>query len=107
MPGKNFQLTPLESRKQLLLVESELNRVQLLMELRDLQAELQQLRAQAQAIGSVAASAAKVAATVSAIGSVFTPRAAGEPSKSAWLARLLKGARTSAALWAAWQSHRK
>jgi hypothetical protein len=35
MPGKNLNLTPLESRKQLLLVESELNRAQLLNELRD------------------------------------------------------------------------
>jgi hypothetical protein len=107
MPGKNFQLTPLESRKQLLLVESELNRVQLLVELRELQGEWQQLKEQAQAIGSVAAAAAKVAATVSAIGSVFTPRQDNEKGKSSWLSTLLNGARTGAALWAAWQSHRK
>jgi hypothetical protein len=107
MPGKNFQLTPLESRKQLLLVESELNRVQLLIELRDLQSELHQLRAQAQAIGSVAASAAKVASTVSAIGNVFAQRKNNENGKSSWLATLLHGARTGASLWAAWRSNQK
>ena len=107
MPGKNFQLTPLESRKQLLLVESELNRAQLLNELRDLQCELHQLRAQAQAIASAAASAAKVASTVSAIGSVLTQRREAEKGKSSWISRLLSGARTGASLWAAWQAHRK
>lgn len=107
MPGKNVQLSPLAARKQLLLVESELNRVQLLNELRDLQGELHQLRAQAQAIGSVAGSAAKVAATVSVIGNVFTQRKNNEKGKSSWLSKLLSGARTGASLWAAWQTHRK
>ena len=35
MPGKIPQLTPLATRKQLLLLESELNRVQLLQEVGD------------------------------------------------------------------------
>jgi hypothetical protein len=53
MSGKNFHLTPLESRKQLLLVESELNRAQLLNELRDLSTEIQHLKGQVQAVGSL------------------------------------------------------
>ncbi len=65
MPGKKLHLTPLESRKQLLLVESELNRVQLINELRSVRSELSHLKDQFHAIGSVAASTAKFATTIS------------------------------------------
>lgn len=107
MPGKNFHLTPLESRKQLLLVESELNRAQLLTELRDFKIEIYNLRDQVQAIGSFASSAAKLAATFSAIGSAFTHRDGGEKKKSSWIATLLNGARTGASIWGAVRSHLK
>jgi len=107
MPGKNFNLTPLESRKQLLLVESELNRAQLLNELRDFKNEIHNLKDQVHAIGSLAASAAKLAATFSAIGSAFTHRNADGKGKSSWLSTLLNGARTGASIWWALRTHRK
>jgi hypothetical protein len=107
MPGKNLHLTPLESRKQLLLVESELNRAQLVNELRDLNKELQHLRGQVQAVGTLVSSAAKVAATFSAIGGAFTHRDAGENGKSYWLSTLLNGARIGASIWGALRSHSK
>jgi hypothetical protein len=107
MPGKNFQLTPLESRKQLLLVESELNRAQLLNELRDFKNEIHQLEDQMQAIGSLASSAATLASTFSAIGTAFTHRDAGENGKSSWISTMLNGARTGAELWATLRQHLK
>ena len=107
MPGKNFHLTPLESRKQLLLVESELNRAQLLNELRDLGIELHQVKEQVRTIGSIATSIARLAAIVSAIGSVLTHREAGQNGKSSWLSTLLSGVRTGASIWEALRSHPK
>jgi hypothetical protein len=107
MPGKNFQLTPLESRKQLLLVESELNRAQLLNELREFKSEIQQVKDQVQAIGALASSAAKLSATVASITSVFTPGEAGGNGQSSWIAKLLNGLRTGASIWGAIRSHRK
>jgi hypothetical protein len=107
MAGKKSQLTSLEARKQLLLVESELNRAQLLNELRDFKNEVRLLKDQVQAIGSLAASAAKLTATFSAIGTAFTHRDAGENGKSSWISKLLNGARTGAALWSTLRSNLK
>jgi hypothetical protein len=107
MPGKNFQLTPLESRKQLLLVESELNRAQLLNELRDFKNEIHHLGNQVQAVGSLASSAAKLASTFAAIGNAFTHRDSGEKKKSSWVSSLLSGARMGASLWGALRSNQK
>ena len=107
MPGKSFQLTPLESRKQLLLVESELNRAQLLNELRDFKIEVQQLKEQMQAISSLASSASKLAGTCSAIGGFFTRRGESKTQKPSWISTLLNGARTGASLWETFRSPRK
>ncbi len=107
MPGKNFQLTPLASRKQLLLMESELNRAQLLNELREFKSEIQQVKDQVQAIGSLASSAAKLSATFSGIGNIFNPGAAGGNGQSSWIAKLLNGLRTGASIWGAIRSNRK
>ena len=107
MPAKKLHLTPLESRKQLLLVASELNRVQLLNELREFKNEIQQVKDQVHAIGSMASSAAKLASTFSAIGNAFTHRHAGEKKKSSWISTLWKGARTGASIWVALRSQLK
>jgi hypothetical protein len=107
MPGKNLHLTPLESRKQLLLVESELNRAQLLNELHDLNNEIQNLKSQVQAAGALVSSAAKLATTFSAIGSAFTHRDTGENGKSSWLSTLINGARTGATIWRTLRSQMK
>ena len=100
MPGTNFHLTPLESRKQLLLVESELNRAQLLNELRDFKSEIHNLKDQVQAIGSIASSAAKLAGTFSAIGNAFHHNGSCE-GKSSWISKLLNGARAGVSIWGA------
>jgi hypothetical protein len=107
MPGKNLDLTPLESRKQLLLVESELNRAQLLNELRDFNQEIHHLKTQVQSAGTLISSAAKLATTFSAIGSAFAHRDTGENRKSSWLATLINGARTGATIWGTIRSQMK
>ena len=107
MSGKNFHLTTLESRKQLLLVESELNRVQLLNELSDLQSEISQVTEQVRTIGSFASSAAKLATTFSSIGNIFNHGDDGEKGKFSWISKLLNSARTGASIWSAIRSHLK
>jgi hypothetical protein len=107
MLGKNLQLTPLESRKQLLLVESELNRAQLLNELREFKNEIRGLEVQVEAVGSLISSAAKLAATVSGIGRAFTHRNPDEIKKTSWISSLFKGARMGASMWGALRSNLK
>ncbi len=107
MSGKNLQLTPLETRKQLLLIESELNRVQLVNELRDLKTEINHVREQFHAIGSLASSATKLATTFSAIGDAFTHRDSDKKEKSSWFSTLFNGLKTGAAIWGTLKSHLK
>jgi len=107
MPGKNLHLTALESRKQLLLVESELNRAQLLNELRELNQEIGYLKREVGAAVNVVSSAARLATTFSAIGRAFTHRKADENGKPSWLSTLINGARTGASIWAVIRSQRK
>ena len=107
MPGKNLHLTPLETRKQLLLVESELNRAQLINELHEFKNEIHHLQDQVHALGSIASSAAKLATTFSAIGNAFTHRGDGEKKKTSWISTILNGARTGASIWGALRSHSK
>ena len=107
MPGKNLHLTPLESRKRLLLVESELNRAQLLNELHGLKTEMCHWQGQLQAIGSIAATVSNLAATISAMGRAFTHRSEGQPGKSSLISTVLNGVRTGASIWGALRSHPK
>ena len=94
---KKPPMTPQETRKRLLVVESELNRLQLLRDIGDFQDEIRHLKQRAGEISSVVSSAAKLAATFSAVGRVFSHRAGGETGS--WLSRLLNGAKAGGALW--------
>jgi hypothetical protein len=107
MSGKKSQLTPLETRKQLLLVESELNRAQLLNELQALKNEIHRLKHQVCEMGSVASAAAKVANTFSAIGQAFSHSNENEEGKSSWIAMLLNGAKAGTSLWRLFRSCRR
>ncbi|HEY5297347.1 MAG TPA: hypothetical protein VIK59_05435 [Verrucomicrobiae bacterium] len=100
MPGKTTRLTARETRKQLLLVESELNRAHLLNDVRDIQNELHRLQTQVHAIGSMIASTARLAATFFSIGNIFThPDDDHADKKKSWISNLMKGARTGASVW--------
>jgi len=97
MSGKLAQLTPLETRKQLLLLESELNRAQLLREVGDFKNEIFHLKRQVGEICSLASSAARLASTVSTIGRIFSHRENGE--EKSWVPMLLNGIKVGASLW--------
>lgn len=90
---------PLETRKQQLLVESELNRAQLLNKLRDFKNEIHHLKHQVWEIGSIAVSSAKLATTFSAIEQAFSHRNEGEKEKPSWISTLLNGAKAGTSLW--------
>jgi len=105
MSGEKSHLTSLETRKQLLLVESELNRAQLLNELREFKNEIHHLKHQVWEMGSIAASAAKLATTFSSIGQAFSHR--NEDEKPSWISTLLKGAKAGTSLWLLLRSCRR
>ena len=66
MFGRSSRLNPLESRKQLLLAESELNRAQLVVDLAALAADVGALTDRAKTLGSLASSAAMLVAGLAA-----------------------------------------
>jgi hypothetical protein len=111
MSGKKITkgLSPLEARKQLLVVESELNRAQLINELRGLKDELYQLKNQVEAIGSIASGAVKLTSTISRIWNAFSHR--GENAENApgkpWFSSLINGAQLCASLLGAFRSRSK
>lgn len=101
MFGKAPQLSPLESRKQLLLAESEFNRDQLSGEWRTMKQGVRDLARHAATLAAWTSSAALVAASVSALRR--GPPAPGTP-KSSWLQKMLKGARAASAIWLAFRA---
>ena len=100
-------LRPTASRKQLLLMESELNRVQLLNELHGLRQDLEHFKQQWQMLRSLADAAAKLVGTFSAIGSAFTHREGNSESQDSWLSTLFKGVKTGAEWWGKLRSRSK
>jgi|HubBroStandDraft_2_1064218.scaffolds.fasta_scaffold519766_1 hypothetical protein len=93
-------MTPLESRKQLLILESELNRAQLLKDLDELKAETEQLAEQARSLASLVSSATSVFNTIFKAQQVFS----GTREKFPRFFGILKGARAGASLWSAVKS---
>lgn len=104
MFGQHSGLSPLESRKRLLLAESELNRAQLLGDVADMDAGLRQLGERAKSFETVASSAAVLLAA-------WATSRGGRPGDSAakhpWLAKLLKGAGLVSTVWLAVRSQRR
>ena len=81
-------MTPLESRKQLLLVESDLNRAQLLEEWQTAGAQVRGLAGRASTFTAMAAAAASLLA---ALGSWWSAPPAPAAVKPSWLATIFKG----------------
>ncbi len=106
MPGKKPALTPLESRKQMLVVESELNRALLTNEFRDLKNEVSHLKAQVRGMGSLISSAADLASTFASVGSIFGSHTGNGKSRS-WFSTLVQGVRVGASVWGAVRSRFK
>src|ERR1035438_1675833 len=98
MPGKTSHLNPLESRKQMLVAESELNRAGLADEWQAMAHGVRDFAHRAKNIAAWASSAALVVAGVTALRR--RPPAPGT-TKSPWLQKLLKGASLVSSLWTA------
>jgi hypothetical protein len=103
MPRPDPQLNPLQSRKRLLLAESELNRAQLVGDIAALDAGLRALGARAQSIESVATAAAVLFSALAA-GRRAAP--AKPAPKRTWLANLIQGAGLLSSLWLAFRTDR-
>jgi hypothetical protein len=103
MSGKKAHLKPLEARKQLLLAESELNRVRLLEEWSGLNDEVHRLTRQVRSVGALASLTTAAIAAVSAWRLSSSGPENGK-GKSSWIATLLNGVRMGASLWVALKS---
>jgi hypothetical protein len=101
MFGKEHRLSPLESQKQLLIAESELNRAQLSGEWQTMVQGACDLAHWAQGIAAWASAAALLVAGLRAWRSCpATPGTA----KQSWFQKLLNGARLAAAIWGVWST---
>lgn len=96
MSGKNPGLNPLESRKRLLIAESELNRAQLVGDMVALAADVRKLTARAKSFGSIASSAV---ALIAGLASFRRARSARADERPSWWETLLKGAQLAGSLW--------
>jgi hypothetical protein len=90
-------MNPLESRKQLLIAESELNRSQLVVNLVALGTNVRTLADRAKSFGAIASSVITLVTVVTA----FRPgdKAGKVGTKPGWLSTILKGASLISTLW--------
>ena len=101
MSGKHPLMNPLESRKQLLIAESELNRAQLAGDVAALTAEFRMLTDRAKSFSSIASSAAVLVAGLAAFRRGKPLDAGPQPS---WLRTISQGAGLISTLWLAFRS---
>ena len=97
-------MNPLESRKQLLVAESELNRAQLVQEWQTIADEVQSLTRQARTISSIASAAASL---VTGLASCRRKASAPAAEKPSWWQTLLKGAGLVSSFWSEFRSQRR
>lgn len=102
---KNPRINPLESRKRLLIAESELNRAQMLQEWQAMTEDARSFGARMKSIGSLASAAALVVAGVSAFRRGKSETAAA--AKPSWLQTALNGAKLAGSVWLAFRSRRQ
>jgi hypothetical protein len=101
MFGKDSRVSRLETRKQLLLAESEFNREQLIDGMIALTAGVHTLTDRAKSIGSIASAAAVLVAGLAAFRHSKSAPAGAKPS---WLRKIFKGAGTVSTIWLAFRS---
>jgi hypothetical protein len=101
MSGKPSRLKALESRKQLLIAESELNRAQMTHEWRMMAVEFHALARKAKTF-SVMASAAGL--LVAALSLFRNKKSAATTEKPSWWQTLLKGVGVVGSLWSVFRS---
>jgi hypothetical protein len=103
MPEKNPRLSPLESRKRLLIAESELNRAQMVADLGALKSDLDALKSdvntlldRVKSLGSIASTAAVL---VSGLTAFRGGKAENGDGKSHWLRKVIRGAGLVSTIW--------
>lgn len=101
MSGKNSELNPLVSRKQLLLAESELNRAQLLGDVTELKTDVQGLINRVRSFRSLAGVATLLVAGVTVL---RHGKHAAAPPRSSWLQALVHGGGLISMLWSSFRS---
>jgi hypothetical protein len=100
MLGKNTSLNSLQTRKRLLLTESEVNRAELVSELKRVKGEISHLKKQVRTVGSIASSAALAATAFSLFRKRRTSsESANGSGKPSWLSTALAGARIGTSLF--------
>jgi uncharacterized membrane-anchored protein len=98
MPGKITLINPLESRKRLLIAESELNRAQLVGDITALTEGVHTFTGRAKSLGSIAAAAA---ALVAGLAAFRRNKSAEAPAKPSWFQTVVKGTKLVSSLWMA------
>jgi negative regulator of sigma E activity len=88
---------PLESRKKLLIAESELNRAQLVQELETIKDKFHSLANQARTVSSLASAAATLIAGIASLRRKKESAPAAE--KPSWLQTIVKGAGLISTVW--------
>jgi hypothetical protein len=101
MPGTKLLVTPLESRKRLLIAESEINRVHLVGDMAALKAGIRAITRRAESFGIIASSAAVL---VTALAAFQRHKRTDGGAKSSCLQSILKGAGVLSTLWLAFRS---
>jgi hypothetical protein len=97
---RHSRLNHLQTRKKLLLAESELHRAELVKEVQEVKDEISHIKDQIRAAGSIASSAALVATAVSMFRRRFTDSEnSGGRRKSSWIATAIAGARLGTSLY--------
>ena len=103
MRGSTPRLTPLTARKELLVLESEINRVELGREWFVLREEARELTANltgdTNALGSLASAGAAFFTTASALKRLFFRNT--DAPKTSWPQTLINGARAGISIWLA------
>jgi hypothetical protein len=106
MSGKKPDLTPLESRKQLLILESEVNRALLLNEVQEFRGQINKLASHVTGVGSVVAASADLAGALATLGHALAPKREGG-EKASWISSIVNGVRAGFSLWRAFRSGEK
>jgi hypothetical protein len=104
MFGKKPRLNPLESRKQLLIAESELNRAQLVQEWQTMADGVRSVADRARTISFLASAAASLIAGLAPFRRTGSAPAGEKPS---WWQTLLKGAQLAGLLWSEFRQRPK
>jgi hypothetical protein len=101
MFGNDPRVNPLESRKRLLIAESELNRAQLAQEWVVLTAGVRTLTGRVRSFGTIASTAALLMAGLAAF---RRSRHTNAEVKPFWLQTVLKGVQAAGSIWLAFRA---